>query len=282
MNAAIMSTCVAPDREAPGFDASVGAPEAAAEESPSTSSGINYPAASRRGFFGMVKGMVSKRLDAGAGNSATAGAKETSTKVDAKNYAARWRVTKLVVFDMVRSGVTLTSTASSATATSTAENAAGSRSTLYRISRRNGKRKSVIGDKVRKLLALQRGIVRKIGWLPEWWWDLVPPIEAQVEHEVRLSELVDHNDEGAGEDAERTRLLSESTLLDEAEDPMSKEKDHHRHTLIAAADDPWRWLTVWDDCEWMDGDMVSMHSLLTSSYDTVLICELLTLIECTD
>jgi hypothetical protein len=269
MNASILATSVAPDRDAAAFDLSIGSEEPSTPTTPSSTAsaatgaingGINYPAAaSRRGLLGMVKGMVARRLDTSQGTVASDSGKEVSTHVNNKNYAARWRVTKLVVFDMVRNGLPVTATATTATAASVTST--GSGNALYRLSRRRGTRKSVIGDKVRKLQALQRGVVRKIGWLPEWWWDLLPVIDCSSELSAHvggsLAELVDHGAEGEDcDDPEADRAMSESTLLDEAEDPF--ERDQQRRVGARSGGcDPWQWLQPWEGCDWLVRDMVS-------------------------
>jgi hypothetical protein len=278
MNASILATSVATDRDAAAFDLSIGSEEPSTPTTPSSTAsaatgasngGINYPAAaSRRGLLGMVKGMVTRRLDTSPGTVASDSGKEVSTHVNNKNYAARWRVTKLVVFDMVRNGLPITATATTATAASVTST--GSGNALYRLSRRRGTRKSVIGDKVRKLQALQRGVVRKIGWLPEWWWDLLPAIDCGAELSSQavegLSELVaDAGAEGEDcEDPEADRAMSESTILDEAENPFERDQDRRVGGARGVGCDPWQWLQPWEGCDWLVRDMVSYAAVVTS------------------
>jgi hypothetical protein len=271
MNASILATSVAPDRDAAAFDLNIGSEEPSTPTTPSSAAsnatgaangGINYPAAAtRRGLLGMVKGMVTRRLDTSQGTVASDSGKEVSTHVNNKNYAARWRVTKLVVFDMVRNGLPITATATTATAASVTST--GSGNALYRMSRRRGTRKSVIGDKVRKLQALQRGVVRKIGWLPEWWWDLLPAIDCGAELSSQVGEgllelVADPGAEGDDcEDPEADRAMSESTILDDAEDPFEKDRQRRVGGARSGGCDPWEWLQPWEGCDWLVCDMVS-------------------------
>lgn len=264
MNSSLMASCVAADRDIPAFDFSIGNPvqnDSATSAASSASVGLT----ARRGLMSMMKGMVGLRdQDSATGAARIASSKVISSKLDAKSYAARWRTTKLVIFELVRGNIPITTTN-----TSTASTAAGALNTtdsiagnaLYRIKRNTTeRRKSVIGDKLKKLRALQNGVVRKIAWLPEWWWDLLPPIDLSSDlegfTENRMSDLLDFGDDNfadgfcAGE-----RLLSECTILDEAEDPFKT--DAHLVQTGGPRYDAWRWLTDWDDCDWMPNDLVS-------------------------
>ena len=268
MNATMLATCLTPDRETPGFDLSVGN-----LDSPVTSTGpasggggVSYPAAaSRRGLLGIMKGLVTSRREGGSGASSSSG-QGTTTKVNAKNYAARWRITKLVAFELVR-GDALALTTATATSTATAASLGSNNgNALYRVCRHKDRRRSVIGDKLKKLRALQHGVVRKIGWLPEWWWDLLPSIEEAPEpgadgtdsllEFMQLSEVVE---------AEQGQLTSESSLLDEYSDSAlegaaKNQTTGHSHVLSRQYDH-WRWISCnGENLEWMPKDMVSWSS----------------------
>lgn len=264
-----MASCIAPDREQSTFDHSV----VAVQEQPSSSqpsNGISYPAASSRGLLGMVKNMViSRRQSTGPVTSAD---QTTSNKVDARNYAARWRTTKLVVFELVRGDLDLsgtnTTTASSATA-ATATSLSDSKK-YRRLGRRKGSSsRSIIGDKLRKLRALQNGVVRKIGWLPEWWWDLVPHISVQPgEGEAG------QGSKGAVEEAPSSKAREEAEealqVLEDCEDSYVDDEGAFDSVSEAAATDhpangPW---TCWNDCgsDWLPVDMVRTALLYCCSF----------------
>lgn len=93
--------------------------------------------------------------------------------VDVQSYPARWRIVKLVAFELVRgdAGILTTTGGTAASADSVATGSA-----KYKIGRRKDSRRSIVGDKLKKIRALQNGVYKKISWLPEWWWDLVPTI----------------------------------------------------------------------------------------------------------
>lgn len=276
MNSALMATSIAADRDIPAFDFNIGnsvVTDSAASATSSASVGLPM----RRGLMSMMKGMVGLRdQDSAAGVARVTNKEEVSTKLDAKSYAARWRTTKLVVFDLVRGNIPITTTS---TTTSSAANAAlhttdsSAGNALYRIRRHKERRKSVIGDKLKKLRALQSGVVRKIGWLPEWWWDILPPIDLSAElgafDDIRMSDMLDcsdvSGDNQGGEGNHSNNNYNEITLLDEAEDPFQKDTALSPHLSTSATAgagqrmgyDVWRWLSNWDNSDWMPDDMVS-------------------------
>lgn len=277
MNANLMASFSSPDREQSTFDFSVTVEQ---DASPSSSqqagSGINLPVASSRGLLGMMKSMVinSRRPTsaAPATSSSVGSSSSSSSKLDTRNYAARWRTTKLVVFELVRGDLDLSST----TATAISAASAGSSTSQAGISssnkyRRLGRRKggggshnhnhssgSIVGDKLRKVRALQKGVLKKISWLPEWWWDLVPsmniqPGEAQTggKGAAGVVEDVDPEERDAlpghldGEDNE--------SFLD-VEDG-SESSSYPAPVVGHPSGSPW---ALWNDCDaaWLPTDLV--------------------------
>lgn len=259
INANLMASCIVPDREQSTFDHSVVAvPEQPSSSQPSN--GISYPAANSRGLLGMVKNMViSRRQSTGP---ITPTDQATSNKVDARNYAARWRTTKLVVFELVRGELDLTGTntgTASSTTAATATSLSGSKKYRRLGKRKGSSSRSIIGDKLRKLRALQNGVVRKIGWLPEWWWDLVPHIK-DLQGEGEAGQGL----KGAFEEVPSSKAREEAEealqVLDACEDSyVDDEGDFDSVSEASVADHPasgpW---TCWNDCgsDWMPADMV--------------------------
>jgi hypothetical protein len=75
-------------------------------------------------------------------------------------------------------------------------------------------RRTVLGDVVRKQRAAQMGVVGKVGWLPEWWWDLVPPISV-AEEELAVGSAASSASPGAGDFADEIRNSFDFALQEE-------------------------------------------------------------------
>ena len=183
-----------------------------------------------------------------------------SGAVDIQSYPARWRIVKLVAFELVRGdpGILTTTGGTAASADSLATGSA-----KYKIGRRKDSRRSIVGDKLKKIRALQNGVYKKISWLPEWWWDLVPAInpfeeaQGQVWDTSTLSDVGDLLEEdgssvGVWTGTEEESFLDQSTGSEQLSDPP------------AAAITPLNAWTYDVECGtgWMPTDSVRMKFLL--------------------
>jgi len=179
MNVHVLATHVASEREPSTFDgfhhinSSPNVPAA-----PFPAAGAS-PATTSRGFLGLMRNIVGgKAKDAHSAGTGTVHESDGARGggglgADVQSYPARWRIVKLVAFELVRGdpGILTTTGGTAASADSVATGSA-----KYKIGRRKDSRRSIVGDKLKKIRALQNGVYKKISWLPEWWWDLVPAI----------------------------------------------------------------------------------------------------------
>lgn len=260
MHANVMSTCIAPDRELSTFDGYLHSAASSTNfPSASHSSGLPPPAANaniRGGFMGLMRNIVgAKPKDAPNGAVEASGKMENivaaGAAADVQSYPARWRITKLVAFELVRGDVMLTTTTSAASAASVNSREGSAK---YKIGRRRDSTRSIVGDKLKKIRALQNGVYKKIGWLPEWWWDLLPSINAHEEGpswDAQLDEVSEADDEHWGEDC-----FLDSAGSEQLSDAPSS-STAHRH---AWSYDP--------ECgtDWMPTDLVSLMIVVSEVF----------------
>ena len=268
MHVNVLSTCVTSEREAStfdGFNHSIApasfpvAPAATAFASPIVS----------RGFLGLMKNIVGNRIREQPSSSASSASKNESTVLDVHSYPARWRVVKLVAFELVRNDPSIMMTTTGTAAASIDSSAPTGGSTKYKIGRRRDSSRSIVGDKLRKIRAMQNGVYKKIAWLPEWWWDLVPALNShEGNHSVgtgtgdvwdgkALSEM----GEGFIDDSDLPQWTgTEESFLDEA-------GDSEQLSDPPAATAPLNSWTFSADCgtDWMPTDMVRICSSICCS-----------------
>ncbi len=261
MHVNVLSTCVTSEREASTFDGFNHSVAASPFPVAPVSAAVASPVVSR-GFLGLMKNIVGNRIREQPSSSAGSASKNESTVLDVHSYPARWRVVKLVAFELVRNdpGIMMTTTGTAAASIDSSSAPTGS-STKYKIGRRRDSSRSIVGDKLRKIRAMQNGVYKKIAWLPEWWWDLVPALSVHETNpaasgtgtgDVWDGKALSEMGEGFIEDDDLPQWTgTEESFLDEAGD--SEQLSDPPATVA-----PLNSWTYSADCgtDWMPKDMV--------------------------